>query len=77
MSDEVTNHLGGFRVENGRRSLSESVMLRIYRGLFMMAASRLQREVKEVSMAALGKHTEQDGFQTEVFTFFGRNHFNN
>ncbi|WP_434290185.1 PAS domain-containing protein [Celeribacter sp. SCSIO 80788] len=66
MSDEVTNHLGGFRVDNGTRNLSESVMLRVYKGLFMMAASRLQREVKEVSLAALGKHTELDGFQTEV-----------
>lgn len=66
MSDEVTNHLGGFRVDNGSKNLSETVMLRIYLGLFMMAACRLQREVKEVSMAALGKHMERDGFQTEV-----------
>ncbi|SFJ83799.1 PAS domain-containing protein [Celeribacter neptunius] len=66
MSDEVTNHLGGFRVEGGKRSLTESVMARVFNGLFMVATSRLQREVREVARADLLKHTERDGFQTEV-----------
>ncbi|WP_255571995.1 PAS domain-containing protein [Celeribacter sp. PS-C1] len=66
MSDEVTNHLGGFRVENGNRTLTESVMARVYQGLFMMAASRLQREVKEVATEALTGGAEQEGFHQEV-----------
>ncbi|WP_417279228.1 PAS domain-containing protein [Celeribacter sp.] len=66
MSDEVTNHLGGFRVETENKSLSESVILRVYQGLFMMAASRLQREVKTVASEALSRGTEKDGFQQEV-----------
>ncbi|WP_460275089.1 PAS domain-containing protein [Celeribacter sp. ULVN23_4] len=66
MSDEVTNHLGGFRVENGAKSLTESVMKRVYSGLFMMAASRLQREVKENAVEALDKGSEQEGFHHEA-----------
>lgn len=66
MSDEVTNHLGGFRVENGSKSLAESVMVRVYQGLFMMAASRLQREVKTVASEALSRGVEKEGFHHEV-----------
>ncbi|NIY80905.1 PAS domain-containing protein [Celeribacter sp. HF31] len=66
MSDEVTNHLGGFRVENGSRSLAESVMARVYQGVFMMAASRLQREVKTVASEAMTRGAEKEGFHHEV-----------
>ncbi|MCA0044333.1 PAS domain-containing protein [Celeribacter litoreus] len=66
MSDEVTTHLGGLRSRDGFESMSSSVMTRVYDGLFMMAASRLQREVKEVALASLTEDSERDGFQTEV-----------
>lgn len=66
MSDEVTSQLSGFHAEDGERSLTESVMARVFSGLFMIATSRLQREVCEVSRDALRQGVERDGFETEV-----------
>jgi len=66
MSDEVTNHLGGFRVENGARSMTESVLSRVHHGIFMMAAARLQREVKMVALEAFLTAKEGDNFKHEV-----------
>jgi len=66
MSDEVTNHLGGFRVENGTRSMTESVLSRVHHGIFMMAAARLQREVKMVASEAFMTGIEGDDFKNEV-----------
>lgn len=66
MSDEVTNHLGGFRVENGAQSMTESVLSRVHHGIFMMAAARLQREVKMVALEAFLTAAEGDDFKHEV-----------
>jgi PAS domain S-box-containing protein len=66
MSDEVTNHLGGFRVENGAQSMTESVLSRVHHGIFMMAAARLQREVKMVALEAFLTTTEGNDFKHEV-----------
>lgn len=66
MSDEVTTHLGGFRTQGGSQNMSQSVRERVFFGLFMMSASRLQREVKEVAQGSLMRGAEREGFHDEV-----------
>ena len=66
MSDEVTSHLFGFHAKDDAKSVSEQLLSRIYSALFMVAASRIQREVREHAEEALADGQEDDGFAAEV-----------
>ncbi|MEN8889308.1 MAG: PAS domain-containing protein [Celeribacter marinus] len=66
MSNEVTDHLGAFLSDGGKRSLLDSISGRIDQALFMVAASRIQREVCEAAREALVSGGERGGFEQEV-----------
>ncbi|WP_417243903.1 hypothetical protein [Celeribacter sp.] len=70
MSNEVTDHLGAFLADGGKRNLSESILARVYHAMFIVAASRVQREVRTVAQAALVSGEERPGFEleTEILT---------
>ena len=66
MSDEASTHLGSFQGDDGSQSLPAAVAKKVYGALFMMAASSIQCEVKNVAAEGLVSGVEADGFQGEV-----------
>lgn len=66
MASEVTDHLGAFMAADGKRNLSKSILSRVYQTLFIVAASRVQREVRKVAEGDLASGNEAEGFDEEV-----------
>jgi aerotaxis receptor len=66
MFDEAISHLGGLQGGEDSQSLPAQVTQVVLKGLFMMAASRLQGEVAKFAAKALVAGDEKDGFQYEV-----------
>ncbi|WP_417270889.1 PAS domain-containing protein [Celeribacter sp.] len=65
MSNEVTEQLSAFSSDDGSRNLSDTILERVYRAMFIVAAARVQREVGENAHKAIQTGDQRDGFQYE------------
>lgn len=66
MSEEVTGQLLGFRDLDDISNMSTVLLRRVYVALFMLAASRLQREVNFIAKESISKGEETEAFEKEA-----------